>query len=259
MTLVYEMASMTASGLVGAESSSSSFSSSTAAAAVSLGFQSQQMQCEKSSLALLVLRNMCFYAPAKIQLCQDTRIMLLLKSCLSCDAASASVVAGGSAPHHSSSASSPLPLGRSVTAAGGGGVSSGAGPAALPVLELCRRQQLAASALAALAHGSQRAKSYVRGLLVQAPAVDIALLAPAEPMAGEHSGCEGAGAEAEGGGSNEGAANPYRAAAAQQRHVSFSRSGASSAGGKAPLPPMAFDYFQRNTAESAAILQALAV
>ncbi|CUE75056.1 Hypothetical protein, putative [Bodo saltans] len=95
--------------------------------------------------ALLILRNLCFSANLKIQMCQDSRVLFALRNALLCQSSAAAPI-------------NPRHLGD---------------PAASPTiaLEVCSevmlRQELAARALWSLTHNNERGKAYVRGALQQ--------------------------------------------------------------------------------------------
>lgn len=97
---------------------------------------------EVGVLALMVIRNLCFAASLKIQMCQDSRVLFLLRNALLC--------LGTSAGHMHA---------RHV----GGDHQS---PSALDICtEVMQRQELAARALWSLTHNNERGKAYVRGVL----------------------------------------------------------------------------------------------
>ena len=112
---------------------------------------------ERGSLALFILRNLCFHGSLKTQMCQDSRFLVVVKSALMLQTQPVNI-------EFSTSSSSLFPSSPNSNASGN---NAAAGH------EAYRRQEIATSALWALVHNNQRGKTYVRGLLKQSPPVSL--------------------------------------------------------------------------------------
>ncbi|KEG09327.1 hypothetical protein DQ04_05411030 [Trypanosoma grayi] len=142
------------------------------------------------TLALLTLRNLCFNSTLKTQLCQDNRILLTFKAALMAQPTLQPLLHDSNSPESKESMKAMLSLQGEVEVKKASLQSfaeqaasryykkteGGNSTCSFDSAEIFRRQELAVTAFWSLMYDNQRGKSYVRGVLSQAPAVNMSKL-----------------------------------------------------------------------------------